>query len=479
MTIDEYQSYDATDLAGFVRNGEVTPKELLALAIDRLETTNPLLNAVTDILYERACNDIVAGLPDGPFRGVPFLLKDQLDVAGVPTRRACRLLEEEVPEVDSEYVSRIRGARMVMFGKTNMPELGLNVTTEPEMYGPTRSPWNGAHSPGGSSGGSAAAVAAGICPAASATDGGGSIRIPASCCGLFGMKPSRGRVSFGPDRGEGWGGLTSHGLVSRSVRDSAALLDVLSGPALGTPYALAKPGEPIAIAATRKPGKLKIALVSNPPSQTAVDDECLNAVNDVVRLLKNLGHEIEECSLPVNGAELREASGLIIRTKIAESIEQILARRRRVLREGDLEPTTTLIYEAGRQVSGTQYSESIESIHRIGRQMAEFMKGFDAILSPTLAEPPIRLGVLRELIMDPPALFARMRSYSPFCNVYNASGQPAMSVPLYWGENNLPIGVQFAAALGQEAKLFQLAAQLEMARPWQQRYKWLRIGSTA
>jgi len=181
----------------------------------------------------------------------------------------------------------------------------------------------------------------------------------------------------------------------------------------------------------------------------------------------------------VNGAELREASGLIIRTKIAESIEQILARRRRVLREGDLEPTTTLIYEAGRQVSGTQYSESIESIHRIGRQMAEFMKGFDAILSPTLAEPPIRLGVLRELIMDPPALFARMRSYSPFCNVYNASGQPAMSVPLYWGENNLPIGVQFAAALGQEAKLFQLAAQLEMARPWQQRYKWLRIGSTA
>lgn len=460
-----------------VREGATSPEELLELAIERLNATNPELNAVIQPLFDFGRRAIADVLPNGPFRGVPFLLKDQIDLGGVRTHRSCKLMHDHVATADSAYVARLRAAGMVVFGKTNMPELGLNVTTEPELYGPTRNPWNPAHSAGGSSGGSAAAVAAGICPAASATDGGGSIRIPASCCGVFGLKPSRGRVSFAPNHGEGWGGLTAHGVVSRSVRDSAALLDIVSGPVTGDPYHLSVPDESFADTGRRKTGRLRIAVVSEPPSGTAIDGECRAALEDATRLLENLGHELFESKLPVAGSELQEAGGLIIRTKVAETIEGMIAGRRRMLQREDLEPTTRIIYEAGQQVTGTQYSEAIETVHRLGRQMAGFMESVDLVLSPTLAEPPIRNGILRGLTADPAALFARMRSYSPFCNLYNATGQPAMSVPLYWGENNLPIGVHFAAAYGGEARLFQLAFQLEAARPWQQRYNWLRLNS--
>jgi amidase len=477
VTVDEYRAFDATELARLIREGATTPEELLDLAIERVDATNPALNAVIEPLFAFARQAIAKGLPNGPFRGVPLLLKDQIDLGGVRTQRACRLLTGHVAPVDSAYVGRLRAAGMVVFGKTNMPELGLNVTTEPLLHGPTRNPWNQTYSAGGSSGGSAAAVAAGFCPVASATDGGGSIRIPAACCGVFGLKPSRGRISFAPDRGENWGGLGTHGVVSRSVRDSAAFLDLLSGPVSGDPYYLPSPVEPFVTALRRKTGRLRIAVVSTPPSGIAIHGECRTALEDATRLLADLGHEMIDAELPVNGSELREASGLIIRTKVAESIEVMISSRRRRLNQDDLEPTTRLIYEAGKQVTGTQYSGAIATIHRLGRQMAGFMEKVDVVLSPTLAEPPLLNGLLNRMTEDSSALFARMRSYSPFCNLYNATGQPAMSVPLHWGENNLPIGVQFAAACGGESLLLQLAAQLESARPWQQRYNWLGFES--
>jgi amidase len=475
VTIDEYQQHDAIGLAEFVRRGAVTPTELLRLAVQRKEIVNSALNAVSTSLTDFAGQAINTGLPSGPFHGVPLLLKDQVDLVGQPTRRACKLLTETVPHQDSTVVARLREAGFVIFGKTNMPELGLSVTTEPKLTGPTLNPWNREFSPGGSSGGSAAAVAAGICPAATGTDGGGSIRIPASCCAVFGLKPTRGRVPYGPDHGEGWGGMTSHGVVSRSVRDTAAMLDLLSGPAIGDPYYLESTPGTFLHATRMKPGKLRIGVVIDPPSGTLVGKECRDAVDDAVRLLEGLGHETEPTRYPIGGAELRDAAGTIIRTKVFEGLEQLADQRGTPLARDDVEAATWMIHSAGKETSGRTYAEAIETIHRIGRQMGEFMERYDVILSPTLAEPPIKLGILNSETTDGRALFDRMREFSPFCNLFNATGQPAMSVPLYWGTKNLPIGVQFAGKFGDEVTLLKLAAQLEAARPWWQRYQWLRL----
>ena len=472
VTLDEYMEHDAVALANLVRRGDVTADELLQLAVLRKEQVNNAVNAITSTLTDFANAEMQFGMPDGPFRGVPLLLKDQIDVAGLPTGRACRLLNGHKAKTDSNVVARFREAGFVIFGKTNMPELGLNVTTEPKMHGPTLNPWSPDCSAGGSSGGSAAAVACGIVPAASATDGGGSIRIPASCCGVFGLKPSRGRISFGPDAGEGWGGLTAHGVVTRSVRDTAALLDVLSGPAVGDPYQLdSEPGA--FLHATRmKPGALKVGVVTKPPTGTRVHPDCRAAIEDCVNLLESFGHQAIPTEYPIDGAQLRDAAGMIIRTKVAASLEAIACGQ---VNGDDLEAATWMIYEAGRATNGIQYAAAIDSIHAIGRQMGHFMEDFDVILSPTLAEPPIRLGVLNTETTDGMALFQRMREYSPFCNLFNATGQPAMSVPLCWNASNLPIGVQFAAAYGNEQLLIRLASQLEAARPWWQRYRWLKV----
>lgn len=475
VTSDEYQKLDAIGLAELVRRGDVRPMELLHLAVRCKEGVNEKINAVSTSLTDYAEKQIHSGLPGGAFKGVPFLLKDQIDVRGLPTRRAARLLENHVAMGDATVVARLREAGFTFFGKTNMPELGLNVTTEPKLTGPTINPWNREFSAGGSSGGSAAAVAAGMCPVASATDGGGSIRIPASCCGVFGLKPSRGRIPFGPDHGEGWGGMTAHGVVTRSVRDTAALLDVLSGPEVGDPYYLeAAPGT--FLQATRmKPGRLKIGVVNTPPADTVVHKECRDAVTDAVSLLAGLDHECIETSYPIDGAELRDAAGTIIRAKVYAGLEQIADERGSPLTRDDVEAATWMIHAAGKDTSVRDYTEAIETIHRIGRQMGEFMSRFDVVLSPSLAEPPIKLGVLNTETTDGRALFDRMRRFSPFCNLFNATGQPAMSVPLYWGSHNLPIGVQFSARFGDEITLLKLAAQLEAARPWWQRYRWLQL----
>ena len=475
VTLDEYQQHDAVGLAGLVRKGEVQPIELLRLAVRRKDQVNPVLNAVSTALTDYAEKEIHVGLPDGPFQGVPFLLKDQIDLAGVPTRRASKLLADFVPTEDAIYVARLRAAGMVIFGKTNMPEMGLSVTTEPALTGVTRNPWNLEHSPGGSSGGSAVAVAAGMCPAASATDGGGSIRIPASCCGLFGLKPSRGRVPFGRAHGEGWGGLTAHNTVTRSVRDSAALLDILSGPAVGDPYYLdAAPGTFFRSLQMRT-GKLRIGVITKPPLETPVQADCLSAVDDTIKLLAGLGHELVETRFPVSGPELREATSRIVRTKVYEAIEETVEARGTPLTKDDVEAATWVIHEAGGKTSGRDYAFAIETMHHIGRQMGDFMLDYDVLLSPTLAEPPIKLGAFNPQTIEARALFDRMRQYSPFCNIYNASGQPSMNVPLHWGAENLPIGVQFAGRFGEEVTLLKLAAQLETARPWSQRYRWLKL----
>lgn len=475
MTLDEYQQHDAVGLAGLVRKGEMQPIELLRLAVLRKEQVNAALNSVSTVLADFAEKEVQAGLPDGPFRGVPFLLKDQIDLAGVPTRRASKLLSGFVPKEDATYVARLRAAGVVIFGKTNMPEMGLSVTTEPALTGATRNPWNLEHSPGGSSGGSAAAVAAGVCPAASASDGGGSIRIPASCCGVFGLKPSRGRVPFGAAHGEGWGGLTAHNTVTRSVRDAAALLDILSGPSVGDPYYLDTAPGTFFRATRMKPGRLRIGVINSPPAGTPVRAECRAAIDEVAKLLTGLGHELVETRFPVAGEQLQEATSRIVRTKVFEAIEETVEARGTPLTKDDVEAATWVIHQAGGQTTGREYSSAIETIHHLGRQMGRFMLDYDVLLSPTLAEPPIRLGAFNPQTVDGRALFDRMRQYSPFCNIYNASGQPAMSVPLHWGPDNLPIGVQFAGRFGDEATLLKLAAQLEAARPWSQRYRWLRL----
>ena len=475
MTGEEYLRYDATGLAGLVRSGAVRPDELLALALARCAEVNPAVNAVTNVLEDFARSEMDRGLPDGPFTGVPFLLKDQADLRGFPTGRACGLLRNHVPRRDSTTVARLRRAGVVVFGKSNMPELGLNVTTEPRLHGATRNPWNPKYSPGGSSGGSAAAVATGICPAAGATDGGGSIRIPASCCGVFGLKPSRGRVSFGPDAGEGWGGMTAHGVVTRSVRDTAALLDVLAGPEPGDPYFLESPSGGFARQAEIKPGRLRVALITRPPSGVTVRDECLSAVEDVVKLMEGLGHVVTTAEFPVECAAVRDAAGTIIRVKVRQTLLDIAKRRGTPINRDEVEAATWMIYQAGAEVSAVDYTRAIESVHAVGRRMAAFMRDHDVLLTPMLAEPPLRLGVLNTETTDGRALFERMRAWSPFNNLFNATGQPAMSVPLCWGANNLPLGVQFAGRMGDEATLLRLAAQLEAARPWWQRYRWLRV----
>lgn len=476
MTVEEYLKRDATGLTALVRKGEVSPAELLEVALRRCAEVNPAINAVTTLLEEFARSEIAEGLPDGPFHGVPFLLKDQVDLRGFPTKRACRLLEKHVARRDSTVVARLRRAGLVVFGKTNMPELGLNVTTEPRMYGPTRNPWNREFSAGGSSGGSAAAVAAGICPAAGATDGGGSVRIPASCCGVFGLKPSRGRVSFGPGHGEGWGGMTAHGVVTRSVRDTAALLDVMAGPEPGDPYYLESPAGGFARQAVMKPGRLKIAVVVRPPSGVRVLDECLAAVDDTAKLLEGLGHDVQPAEFPEGCGAIRDAAGTIIRVKVRQALEDIAARRGKPIHRDEVEAATWMIYQSAVEVGAIDYTRAVETVHGVGRRMAGFMKDHDVVLTPMLAEPPIRLGVLKAETTDAHAFFQRMREWSPFNNLFNATGQPAMSVPLCWGPDNLPLGVQFAGRFADEATLLKLAAQLEAARPWWQRYRWVRVG---
>ena len=463
----EYESYDAVGLAELARARQVTALELLEAAVERCESRNPAFNAVVHTFHERARRSLAENGRQGFLAGVPFLLKDAgAHYAGEPTGYACRLFDRFVAERDTTLVRRYREAGLVIFGKTNTPELALAVTTEPAETGPTLNPWNPEHSPGGSSGGAAAAVAAGIVPAAHGSDGGGSIRIPASLCGLVGLKPTRGRVPTGPDRAEGWAGMAQHHVLTRSVRDSAAFLDAVEGPEPGDPYhppahdglwmqSLAKPA-----------GNLRVALIQDAFNGEAVDPEVMEVVMHTARLCEELGHVVEEARCPLSPEQLHNCATLILNSHITADIRARCSALGRELRREDVSHVTWRMARAGAEASASDYAAALGHIHYIGRRMGQFSDQYDVMLSPATAAPAPRLG---EIDMDTEDLKGYMQAtnrYTAFTQLFNVTGQPAISLPLGRSSGGLPIGVQLAAAQGGEGLLFGLAAQLEQARPW-------------
>ncbi len=470
MPLAEYARHDGLGLATLVARGEVTPRELADEALARIERHNATLNAVVRRLDEpgRAC---AAAPGAGPFRGVPFLLKDILgNLAGVPTQAGSRFLAGLLATEDDTLVVRFKAAGVVPLGKTNVPEFGLLPTTEPLLYGPVRNPWNLAHSAGGSSGGAAAAVAAGIVPLAHANDGGGSIRIPASCCGLVGLKPSRARNPLGPTVGDVLSGFVVEHVVSRTVRDTAAMLDCTAGPEPGDPYMVTPPVRPFLEEARTPPGRLRIAIATRLPAGKPSHPECVAAVEATARLCETLGHIVEEAAPPLDPAQLVESFLPIWAAGLAMQIEATALRARREIRPEAFEPLTWALYERGRQVSAARYLMALASLQQIGRAVGRFHERYDCWLTPTLAAPPLVLGTIDVRQRDVDAAFPPIVDYVPFTPWQNVTGQPAISLPLHWSADGLPVGVMFSARLGDEATLLRLAGQLEEARPWSDRY---------
>jgi Asp-tRNA(Asn)/Glu-tRNA(Gln) amidotransferase A subunit family amidase len=468
MDTEEYLRFDGTGLAGLVRAGEVSATELLDAALAVLERRNPALNAVTSVLERVGRESIARGLPGGPFRGVPYLVKDlSQQVAGTVTTGACRLLTGLVAERDSTLVARLRAAGLVIFGKTNTPELGLSVTTEPAMFGPTRNPWDPARTPGGSSGGAAAAVAGGIVPMAQASDSGGSIRVPAACCGLVGLKPTRGRNPLGPDLFEGLGGATTTHAVTRSVRDCAALLDVTAGGELGDPYLCHPQTGPFVKEVTRAPGQLRIAVMAEPYDDVAVDREVQAAMDATVAVLESLGHRLEAARPSLDGAALVASMPVVFGAHVSVLLDRVAARRGRPWRQDEVEPFTWNLVCLARSVGAEAYAAAIESYQRAARAAARFHEDWDLLLSPTLATAPVPLGALSIVDNEPVAeTWQSFTRFAPFTALANLTGEPAISLPIARSSDGLPIGMMFTAGLGREDLLLRLAAQLEAANPW-------------
>ncbi|MBN2113597.1 MAG: amidase [Acidimicrobiia bacterium] len=483
----DYERHDATGLADLVRRREVHPLELFEAAARRIEERNPGLNAVVYPDLERARAAAAAEPREGAFAGVPFLVKDiGAAVAGLPYTESSHSRVGYVAPADNEIVSRHRRAGLVILGKTNTPEMGLAVITEPALHGPTRNPWDPDRTPGGSSGGSAAAVAAGMVPLAHGTDGGGSIRIPASHCGLFGLKPTRGRSTWGPERVEDWLGLTEQHGLSRSVRDSARLLDATCGAAPGIPYRLASPSRPYADEVGAPPGKLRIgftrrALLDERPQ----DPECVAAVEEAARLCAELGHEVAEVQLPLDIPVIVDAFVTLAGVQAALELgvsEQLTGRR---VRPGDVEPVTWTARLIGDKRSAADLGRALGIMRDLGLAMAAFMEAYDVVLTATTAQPPwpigqydltggqrAMLGVVGRAPVGPllgavvKQLSGEILAQMPNTPLCNLTGQPAMSVPLHWTPAGLPVGVQFIGRLEEEGLLFRLASQLEAARPW-------------
>lgn len=494
MTPAEYRQHDALGLADLVRRGAVTPLDLLDAAIGQAEAQNPALNAIVTPLYEQG-RQMLDQLPDGqvgeamPFRGVPFLLKDlELEWAGTPMKSGCKGYAGYVSTADSFAVTKYKQAGLVFFGKTNTPEFGLTPYTESQLYGPAHNPWNLAYSPGGSSGGSAAAVAAGIVPAASATDGGGSIRIPASCCGLFGLMPSRGRTSLGPGFGELWQGAVRGHVVSRTVRDSAALLDVTAGTSPGDPYTMGAPAESFLSQVGRHPGKLRIAVTTQHPfPRQQTHPECVTAVQKTAKLLESLGHTVEEIALPYDHAVLSETYLTMVFGETGATIRELSDYLKRPARRDDMELNTWALARIAEAYSAADFSYQKRRWNNLARCMGQLHETYDLLLTPVLSRPPIRIGELQNTSAETrlmklvdavgglkllkgsqqiDQLAEKSFGYIPFPPIANMTGQPSMSVPLHQSADGLPVGSMFTAALGNEALLFRLAAQLEEAQPW-------------
>lgn len=468
MQFDEYRKFDAIGLADLVASKEVTPGELLDVALARTAEVNPAINALIVDLEKSARTAIDQGLPDGPLRGVPFLIKDvTVQMKGVTTSAGSRLLVDTVADFDSAIVTAFRNAGLVTFAKTNAPEFGLMPITEPELYGPCRNPWDLSLTPGGSSGGASAAISAGIVPAAHGSDGGGSIRIPASCCGLVGLKPSHGRVSLAP-AGEGWGGLAVQHVLTRSVRDCAILLDIDSKPQPGDPFWLSIPAQPFVETAKRPPGKLKIAYTTSALVYGEIDPVCAAAVKDAAALCESLGHDVVEAAPQSDYIDMAIASNTLVAAAVTALVEAEAERRGTPIREGDVEHLTWKIYQDGLTRQAHEVVAAHQSLNNHRRRMAKFFEEYDVLLLSTLGSPPVPIGHFTADIMDEdPLLYAMsVTHFMPNTSPFNNAGNPAISLPLYWNEDGIPIGVQFAAKAAEEALLLQLATQLEEARPW-------------
>ena len=470
----DYTKYDALDLADLVRRKEVKPEELLEEAITRIDRINPKLNAIVTKMYDEARETIADGVPDGPFKGVPFLLKDiGATYAGVRLTMGSKLLANYLPNYDNELVKRYKKAGLVCVGRTNTPEFGLNVSTESVLLGPARNPWDTERSTGGSSGGGAAAVAARMVPIAHGSDGGGSIRIPSSSCGVFGLKPSRGRMPTGPALGEIWEGFATNHALSISVRDNAAMLDATSAPEVGAPYGIPAPVRPFLEEVGAKPGNLKIAFFSKIEDRVTHPD-CIAAVEDAAKLCESLGHTVEEAAPMLDYGPLRSAFGLIISGHTAAMLDLFGKFMGQKVTADMVEPWTWYLAQFGWKATAAQFAGTKGLINRATRKVASFLTEYDVILTPTLAAPPPKLGHFDTVNIPMEELAKRQSEHNPFNWLYNVVGLPAMSIPLFWNAEGLPIGVQFAGRYADEATLYRLAGQLEEVRSWRE-----KIPSTA
>lgn len=464
---EELARLDAMAQAKLVKRKEIKPIELVDAAIERVERLNPRVNAVITPMYEQARSAAAGKVPNGPFTGVPFVLKDLIAYfAGVRMSEGSNFLHGFIPDHDSELVKRLKRAGLVIIGKTNTPEFGLGVTTEPRPFGPTRNPWDLNRTSGGSSGGSAAAVASGMVPMAHGNDGGGSIRIPSSCCGLFGLKPTRGRTPLGPDYGDFISGTVVEHALTRSVRDSAALLDATSSPDLGDPYCAPPPTRRFLKEVGSKPGRLSIAFITKLITASPVHADCARAVLDAAKLCSDLGHEVVEAAPSVSGELYTLALGTIWTAGCTWTIDRWARILNREPAADQFEPGTVMLYELGKQHSASAYLGALEAVQIIARDMAKFLTRYDVLLTPTLNEPPAPLGYFAPTAENPMQGWFRSGDFSAFTTICNLTGQPAMSVPLFWNAEGLPIGTHFVGRFGDEATLFRLAAQLEEARPW-------------
>lgn len=494
----EYDKYDALGLGELVTKGEVSAEELLEEGIARTEKVNSRINAVIRPMYELARARAKDPF-EGPFAGVPFLLKDLIaSFAGVEMTNGSRFYRGFVPREDSEYVKRFKKAGLNIFGKTNTPEFGITPSTEPDYTGASRNPWDPLRSPGGSSGGAAAAVAAGIVPMASASDGGGSIRIPAACCGLFGIKPTRGRVPSGPDQADGWFNFIAEHVVSRTVRDSAVMLDCLQGDYPGQVLRIAPPEKTYASAIARKPKKLKIAYSLDPALGDSLHADCRDGVLQSVKLLEELGHKCEEVRLPLNKEDFIYAYTVLVCAEMSATLmegEKILGRKGT---SSDFEPRTWALMKLGRSFNGGDVAAAFRYMNMFSRQWMTFFQPYDCLLTSTLGTPPIEVGGLRptpsELIQLkalshlPIGFIAKQKDFVlkaghrvyQYCSQTmpaNVTGQPSMSVPLHWNAQKLPIGMMFTGRFGEEELLLNLAAQLEAAKPWADKRPGVYAGS--
>ncbi len=465
IAFEDYARHDGLALSAGVRKGDFSALELVETAIARLEAVNPKLNAVAVPIFE-AARQRAAGPISGPFGGVPFLMKDlNQGMKGVRLTNGSRAFADNICSEDSESARRFSAAGLITIASTTSPEFGLTVTTESRLFGKTRNPWNLDRIAGGSSGGSAALCAAGVVPLAHATDGGGSIRVPASCCGLFGLKVSRGRTPVGMGRTEGWNGLGVSHAVTRSVRDSAALLDATHGPEAGS-RTVAPPPKGTFLGALERPAKrLRIALQRNAFTGAEPHPDVLAAVEAAAKLCADLGHEIVE-DLPLFDAQaVRRALMILISAHTAATVDQRAQALGRPIRDDEIEPVTAAIVENGRQLKATDMVAADLICMQAAEAIGRFLETHDAILSATNADPPPLLGTL-SLDIDPRQNGLAVGRFSPYTALYNQTGHPAMSVPLGWSQDGLPIGVMFAGRLGDEETLLALAGQLEIAKPW-------------